>query len=35
MVLSLCQLSSPGYSGMTIGSVDKCQDAGYQGMGNG
>ena len=35
MVLPLRQISSPGYSGMAIGGVNKCQDAGYQGTGNG
>ena len=35
MVLPLHQLSSPGYSGMTIGGVNECKNAGYQGAGNG
>ena len=34
-VIPLRQLSRLGYSGMAIGGVNKCQDAGYQGTGNG
>ena len=35
MVLPLSQLGSPCYSGVAIGGVDECQDAGYQGAGDG
>ena len=35
MVLPLHQLGSPCYFGVVIGGVDQCQDAGYQGAGNG
>ena len=30
MVFSLHQLSGPCYSGMAIGGIDKCDNAGYQ-----
>ena len=35
MVLPLSQLGSPCYSGVAIGGVDECQDAGCQGAGDG
>ena len=34
MVITLHQLGSPCYSGVAVGGVDKCQDAGYQGAGD-
>ena len=35
MTLPLRQLGSPCYSGVAIGGVGECQDAGYQGAGGG
>ena len=33
MLLPLRHLGSPCYSGVAIGGVNECQDAGYQGAG--